>query len=340
MMDVPTLMIMNLELLSEEHCWSIFSQLAFFERNGEDRQQLEEIGKELTSKCKGLPLQAKTLGDDDGRIVGFKMHDILHDLAQFLTKNECSTMKMDKENTQPHIVEKVRHLTLLYTAHGVEFPTSMLNEGNLHSLLVFKSNSSAYALRLPHQTSSPLSYLRTLNIRECGISWLPGQLIGQLRHLRYLDLSGTGLEELPDEVCDLCNLQTLSLKGCYSLKRLPEGMGRLVNLRHLHISDCYILKGLPKGIGRLAQLQTLDTVVIPENNHEEYVGMGDLEKMNHLELESETLIWGCGNLYSSSEAEKLAGLIKRGNQVRLSLEFHLVWVYFDTMGSKDDDDDF
>ncbi|KAF3450344.1 hypothetical protein FNV43_RR06424 [Rhamnella rubrinervis] len=427
MMDIPTPLIINLELLSEEHCWSIFSQLAFFERNDEDRQQLEEIGWKIANKCKGLPLQAKTLGglmrfketkrdwedvlsdqiweshdeknnhfapfllsyydlpplekrcfsycsvfpkdcgfrrdqliemwmsqgylssdenpenrgqncfknlimqsffqdfrkDDDGSIVGCKMHDILHDLAQFLTKNECSTMKVDEESTQPHIVEKVRHLTLLLTAYKVEFPTSMLNEGNLHSLFLFNSNWLACDLRLPHQTSGPLRYLRTLNMRKCGISWLPGQLIGQLRHLRYLDLSDNDrLEELPDEVCDLCNLQTLRLSLCFDLKRLPEGMERLVNLRHLHILGCHRLKGLPKGIGRLTQLRTLDRVVIPENNHEEYVSVGDLEKMNHLQLESEGPIWGCGNLKSLSEAEKLAGLMKRGNQVRLYLTFH------------------
>ncbi|KAF3450341.1 hypothetical protein FNV43_RR06421 [Rhamnella rubrinervis] len=61
-MDVPKSMIYNLQLLSEEHCWSIFSQLAFFERNGEERQQLEEIGRKIANKCKGLSLQAKTLG--------------------------------------------------------------------------------------------------------------------------------------------------------------------------------------------------------------------------------------------------------------------------------------
>ncbi|KAF3450287.1 hypothetical protein FNV43_RR06367 [Rhamnella rubrinervis] len=441
MMDVPTPMIINVELLSEEHCWSIFSQLAFFERNGEERQQLEEIGRKIANKCKGLPLQAKTLGglmrfketkrdwedvlsdkiwesndekikhfapfllsyydlpplekrcfsycsvfpkdyefrrdeliemwmsqgylrsdenpenrgqncfknlimqslfqdfrkdDDDGSIVGCKMHDILHDLAQFLTKNECSTMKVDEENTQPHIVGKVRHLTLLFTTDRLEFPTSMLNEGNLHSLFIFNSNRSASELRLPHQTSGPLRYLRTLSMGECGISWLPAQLIRQLRHLRYLDLSDNSrLEELPDEVCDLCNLQTLRLSLCFDLKRLPEGMGRLVNLRHLYISGCRRLKGLPKGIGRLAQLRTLDRVVIAENNHEEYVSMGDLEKMNHLQLESAADIIGCGNLKSLSEAEELAGLMIRGNQVHLFLRFHLAVHYFNEMVSNE-----
>ncbi|XP_062109181.1 putative disease resistance protein RGA3 isoform X1 [Humulus lupulus] len=52
--------IINLTLLSENDCWFIFSQIAFSTR---DRiEELEEIGKQIACKCKGLPLVAKTLG--------------------------------------------------------------------------------------------------------------------------------------------------------------------------------------------------------------------------------------------------------------------------------------
>ncbi|KAF3449282.1 hypothetical protein FNV43_RR10010 [Rhamnella rubrinervis] len=441
MMGVRTQMIINLELLSEEHCWLIFSQLAFSERNSEERQQLEGIGRKIANKCKGLPLLAKTLGglmcfkktktdwedvlsnqiwklqdkeikhfapfllsyydlppleqrcfsycsvfskdykferddliqmwmsqgflssgvnpenegrncfenltmqsffqdfekDDDGNVVACKMHDILHDLALFLTKNECFTMEVDEGNIQPCTVEKVRHLTLLFTDDSVAFPTSMLNEGNLHSLLMLGLHQLTFIkLRLPDRTSPPLRYLRTLNMRDCGISWIPGQLIGQLRHLRYLNLSGNGLKELPDEVCDLCNLQTLRIEHCSELERLPEGMGKLVNLRHLHIFGCDNLKGLPKGIRRLTQLQMLDAVVIREKNREEYLSIGDFEKMNYLELESSSQIMGLGNLKSLSEFDKLAGLVKGGNRDHLNLFFH--GSDFQFVVSKEDDE--
>uniref|UniRef100_A0A2N9GYY9 AAA+ ATPase domain-containing protein n=1 Tax=Fagus sylvatica TaxID=28930 RepID=A0A2N9GYY9_FAGSY len=49
----------NLEVLSKEDCWSIISKMAFVEK---DNKQLEDIGRELANKCKGLPLAAKTLG--------------------------------------------------------------------------------------------------------------------------------------------------------------------------------------------------------------------------------------------------------------------------------------
>ncbi|KAL5570310.1 hypothetical protein UlMin_026885 [Ulmus minor] len=47
--------------LSEEVCWTIFSRLAF--SNGDKRDdELEQIGRQIVQKCKGLPLAAKTLG--------------------------------------------------------------------------------------------------------------------------------------------------------------------------------------------------------------------------------------------------------------------------------------
>ena len=52
----------NLEVLSKEDCWSIISKIAFFEKDGKQREQLVDIGRELADKCKGLPLAAKTLG--------------------------------------------------------------------------------------------------------------------------------------------------------------------------------------------------------------------------------------------------------------------------------------
>ncbi|KAB5513641.1 hypothetical protein DKX38_027547 [Salix brachista] len=53
--------ILELGLLSPDECWSLFSQLAFFEKNSRDRD-LEETGRKIAERCKGLPLAAKTLG--------------------------------------------------------------------------------------------------------------------------------------------------------------------------------------------------------------------------------------------------------------------------------------
>ena len=52
----------NLDVLSKEDCWSIISKIAFVEKDGKQREQVKDIGRELADKCKGLPLAAKTLG--------------------------------------------------------------------------------------------------------------------------------------------------------------------------------------------------------------------------------------------------------------------------------------
>ncbi|KAK3220039.1 hypothetical protein Dsin_014009 [Dipteronia sinensis] len=54
--------IISIEELSGEQCWSLFKWLAFFGRSNEECEKLEKIGREIVSKCKGLPLAAKTMG--------------------------------------------------------------------------------------------------------------------------------------------------------------------------------------------------------------------------------------------------------------------------------------
>ncbi|GLT68537.1 hypothetical protein SLA2020_407570 [Shorea laevis] len=55
--------IIHLEKLGDEECWSILRDIAF---RGKDkmksREDLEEIGRKITKRCKGLPLAAKVLG--------------------------------------------------------------------------------------------------------------------------------------------------------------------------------------------------------------------------------------------------------------------------------------
>ncbi|GLT42375.1 hypothetical protein SLA2020_163770 [Shorea laevis] len=54
--------VIHLEPLSGEQCWRVVSRVALSGRGLEECQNLEDIGRRISKKCKGLPLAAKTLG--------------------------------------------------------------------------------------------------------------------------------------------------------------------------------------------------------------------------------------------------------------------------------------
>ncbi|KDO40207.1 hypothetical protein CISIN_1g0391671mg, partial [Citrus sinensis] len=53
--------IISVNVLSGMECWLVFESLAFVGKSMEERENLEKIGREITRKCKGLPLATKTI---------------------------------------------------------------------------------------------------------------------------------------------------------------------------------------------------------------------------------------------------------------------------------------
>ncbi|KAL7233287.1 hypothetical protein ACSBR1_017005 [Camellia fascicularis] len=64
--DIATMMatveLHDINILSDEDCWSLFAQHAFANTSIDANPNLVSIGKEIVEKCKGLPLAARTLG--------------------------------------------------------------------------------------------------------------------------------------------------------------------------------------------------------------------------------------------------------------------------------------
>ncbi|KAB1224840.1 putative disease resistance RPP13-like protein 1 [Morella rubra] len=52
----------QLKELSEEDCWSLFTKHAFHDGNSVLHLRLQELGRQIVEKCKGLPLAIKTIG--------------------------------------------------------------------------------------------------------------------------------------------------------------------------------------------------------------------------------------------------------------------------------------
>ncbi|KAL5555639.1 hypothetical protein UlMin_037875 [Ulmus minor] len=256
----------------------------------------------------------------DGRIISCQMHDIVHDFAQFLTKNDCIIMEVDviEESVKLVVDESARHLTLVVGAGARQCPAltyNKMNEKNLRTLFVV---FNSYECSVDTSLFLNLKCLRTLNLSGCRLEKLP-ESIGKLIHLRYLNLEWNyDLKELPGSLCNLCNLQTLNLASCQSLRRLPEGMGKLVNLKHLYILGCR-LEGLPKGFGRLTSLQTLDTLIVADDK-EAYFDIGDLNKLKNLQLRDSLRIQQCRYFGNGDEAKKI-DLKNKEHVAELTLHF-------------------
>ncbi|XAR62045.1 hypothetical protein NMG60_11016627 [Bertholletia excelsa] len=218
----------------------------------------------------------------DGKILEFKMHDLIHDLAKHITRNEILILC---QNHPPSLSlannAQLRHLSV---------------EGKVSSLLLLGASSAVKKLRTLNllcagddsgkvlATLMPqLRQLRVLNLSGCGIKFLHRN-IGNLILVRYLDLSNTPIQRLPESVSHLCNLQTLNLSGCKHLVELPSGTSNLINLRHLNIKDCQRLTSMPTNIGKLRNLQTLPMFIIGHMLEQ------SLFQLEHLDLRGELQI--------------------------------------------------
>ncbi|XP_062007862.1 putative disease resistance protein RGA1 [Rosa rugosa] len=239
--------------------------------------------------------------DSKGNIRNCKMHDIVHDFVQYLTKDECFSMVVKGANERMELPgDEVRHLSLMFAPKD-PFPVSSLNCKSLRTLTAFESKLTSIGVELISQSKS----LRTLNLSENSIREVPKE-IGGLIHLRYLDLSENDkLKELPDSLCDLYNLQTLRLVGCWELVKFPdeEAMRKLTKLKHLYVEGSCRLKS--KGIGRLTGLQKLDVFHLNGYRGEDKEGTLKLQDLKNLkQLEGSLSIAHLESVEDASEGVK------------------------------------
>ncbi|GAU36422.1 hypothetical protein TSUD_19570 [Trifolium subterraneum] len=181
---------------------------------------------------------------DGGGIFCFELHDLVHDLALYVARDDFQLLNIRCEN----IRENVRHLSVLENdllgqisiptgLRTILFPDGANNEPFLNTCL------------------SRCKYLRLLKMNNSRYKYLPNS-IGKLKHLRCLNLQqNKQLERLPDSVCKLQNLQALNLIGCEKLQKLPNGIGNLIKLQELCITTKQ--SNFPEGLAKLSSLEIL-----------------------------------------------------------------------------------
>ncbi|XP_034596826.2 putative disease resistance protein RGA3 [Setaria viridis] len=178
----------------------------------------------------------------------YTMHDLLHDLAGPLSREDCFRLDDDKAE----IPLTVRHLSIRVKSM-IQHKQNICKLQHLRTIICLDPLVDDVC-DLFHVLLQNLNKLRVLHLCFYNRSKLP-ESVCELKHLRYLNLTTTSISELPGSLYTLFHLQFLSshIKGKY----LPGQFCNLRKLRHLGIYG----GGMPSipNIGRLTSAQRLGT---------------------------------------------------------------------------------
>ncbi|XP_022730893.1 putative disease resistance RPP13-like protein 1 isoform X2 [Durio zibethinus] len=239
------------------------------------KKRPEEVGVEYFNNL----LSRSFFQQSSGNRKHFVMHDLIHDLAKFVSKGFCLSLEANNSNEIP---KTIRHFSFARTVYDESQMFNAFQETKcLRTFLPLKPFFWVEILpyRVYHDLLPTLNCLRVLSLSKYdNITELPSS-IGDLKLLRYLDLSFTAIERLPESICALYNLLTLLLADCGSLNQLPNQMGRLTNLRHLDISGTLRLEEMPLQMSRLTNLQTLSAFVLGNLTGSSISELGELQQL-------------------------------------------------------------
>ncbi|KAK7367928.1 hypothetical protein VNO80_09948 [Phaseolus coccineus] len=235
------------------------------------RLDAEDVGDDVWKELFRRSFFQDIETDEFGKVKSFKMHDLVHDLAQFVAEEVCC---ITDEDGAPALFERkrIRHLSdyrwWLHSTplHKVKSLRTYLDRRTTDELS--SGVLKCYSLRLLH-----LSRWKELS-----------SSIGDLKHLRYLNLSYGDFETLPKSICKLLHLKMLKLDYCYRLKKLPDSLVRLKVLQELSLKNCRSLSRLSPYIGKLNSLRSLSMYIVGEERGFLIAELGPLKLKRDLEI--------------------------------------------------------
>ncbi|XP_050140587.1 putative disease resistance protein RGA3 [Malus sylvestris] len=204
-----------------------------------ENKDMEDIGNEYFDILLQSSLFQDVSMSDNGIVSKCMMHDLVHDLAELISKFEILTEDLcDTSNAV-----EIRHVARVSTSMLDKLPKRSARKWRS----VFFNDGE-----VPRNILAQFKALRVLNLCNANNEEFPVS-VERLKHLRYLDISQTRFKSLPKSIGKLYNLQTLRATNC-ALKEFPKELQNLINLRHIYFDQSM---KFPQGIRRLTCLRTL-----------------------------------------------------------------------------------
>ncbi|KAJ6867449.1 disease resistance protein RGA4 [Populus alba x Populus x berolinensis] len=257
-------------VIEKERLVALWMANGFISSTGQ--MDLHDKGEEIFHELVGRSFFQEVMDDGLGNIE-CKMHDLIHDLAQYIMKRECCLIE---GNTKLQIPKTIRHVgaySSQFVPEDKDFKSrslrSILRSGFYNHTRIVSDDLHLYFTQQKH--------LRALHI-GIYLDTLP-KSICYLKHLRFLDVSNSDIKKLPASITSLQNLQTLNLSHCFWLIQLPRGMKHMKSLIYLDITGCDSLRFMPFGMGQLICLRKLGLFIVGKEDGRH---LGELERLNNL----------------------------------------------------------
>ncbi|KOM49456.1 hypothetical protein LR48_Vigan08g028300 [Vigna angularis] len=268
----------------------------------------EEVGENYFNDLVSRSFFKQIIGYDK---TYFVMHDLLNDLAKYVSGEICYRLGVDGEK---RVSRKTRHLS--YVTGPNQDYTSLCDAKGLRTFINFLTSQMS-----TEEFISNFKFLRVLSM-HCCIK-VPDS-IGDLIHLRSLDLSYAKIGRLPDSTCSLYNLQELKLNNCVNLKELPLTLHALTNLRRLELMRTTLTKA-PLRLGKLKNLHVwIDKFEVGKSSEFSIQQLGELDLHGKLSIKN---LENIANTYETN-------LIKT-HIVWLSLQWNLICNHADSIQERE-----
>uniref|UniRef100_A0ACD5W7A2 Uncharacterized protein n=1 Tax=Avena sativa TaxID=4498 RepID=A0ACD5W7A2_AVESA len=256
-----------------------------------------------------------------GDLIGgnYVMHDLLHDLSQSISAQECLNISgLDfKANTVP---QSIRHLSItLEDTFDENFQEEMsklkrrIDIVNLRTLMIFRAYEGRIA-EILKDTFNEVNNLNVLFIVVKSLDELP-QNFSKLIHLQYLKLgSPYGVVDiaLPSTLSRFYHMKFLDLEDWHGSSNLPKDISRLVNLQDF-LAKKELHSCVPE-VGKMKYLRELKVFCVKkERLGFELRELGELTKLG-----GELSICNLENVATKEEASS-ARLLSKRNLRKLTL---------------------
>ncbi|TMW99467.1 hypothetical protein EJD97_002483 [Solanum chilense] len=287
----------SMDHLSIEASWSLFKRHAFENMDPMEHPELEEVGKQIAAKCKGLPLALKTLAGmllsksevEEWKHYPFSKEQVVHlwvanglvpqedeiiedsGSRYFLELRSRSLFERVPNPSEWNIEKFLMHDLVNDLAQIASSKLCIRLEESQGSHMLERSRHLSYSMGYDGEFEEltslyKLEQLRTLlptciSVDSCYHPLSKRVLhntLPRLRSLRVLSLSHYYIKELPNDLfIKLKLLRFLDLSET-SIGKLPNSICVLYNLETLLLSSCGYLEELPLQMEKLINLRHLD----------------------------------------------------------------------------------